>query len=255
MHVIASLTTISRRLAELPRVLRSIIGQTIPPDEVRIYVSKEPHLLDDGVPSLPVEVQRMLSERVTAHWVPNIGPYRKLLPVLSEFWGRDVVIITFDDDVVYNRRMLERLLWRYTEYRCVVSAKARVCLLDEEGKLRPYQELPFVLNREAMGMNLIPIGNGGVLYHPKFFTHRVFGHEAFETCPTNDDLWFRLNTMLTGTPVFTLGKAFKPFVQQEVLFETNRVNNNSMFQAGAAALCIDLTAIEGAGTNGNAQAP
>ena len=50
-------------------------------------------------------------------------------------------------------------------------------------------------------MLVLPTGSGSILYRPKFFTDLVFDWELRELTATNDDLAFRLVTMMNNVMV------------------------------------------------------
>jgi len=56
----------------------------------------------------------MLSFSINVVYTDNIGPHRKLLPVLSKFWHMDCVIVTMDDD--REPEFLKTALARLLEY-------------------------------------------------------------------------------------------------------------------------------------------
>lgn len=218
----------------------------------------------------------------------NIGPHRKLLPILSRLWSQDDVIVTFDDDRRVPRDSLLRLIKYYLNSNrdAVVGLRVRrigVCATYRTGgsggskasqvspprshttadaasnatvsrKLRerrhrrhrrkrskpktahkdiselalPHQSQshaavsraipdvakrhyrlglaeygacrwPRVQNRYIIKeMLALPTGNGGVLYRPRFFHPIVFDEQLRALTQWNDDLTFRLSTMVKG---------------------------------------------------------
>ena len=50
-------------------------------------------------------------------------------------------------------------------------------------------------------MLVLPTGSGSILYRPKFFTDLVFDHELRALTATNDDLAFRLVTLMNNIMV------------------------------------------------------
>ena len=60
--------------------------------------------------SLPAEAKELINVK----WVPNTGPYRKLIPMLRESRPTDI-IITADDDIFYGENWLPGLLKAYEQ--------------------------------------------------------------------------------------------------------------------------------------------
>ena len=75
--------------------------------------------MDDGVPPSAVPKELVGLARiypVSIVYTANIGPHRKLLPLLRRVWREDCVIITLDDDVadlLDLRRVVAELVAQY----------------------------------------------------------------------------------------------------------------------------------------------
>ncbi len=223
MHkFIITLTTISSRLDHVHIVIESLLAQDFPAHayEVRLHLSKHPYLLDQGCPTLTIELQKLQRDhkkRFSVVYVENTGPYRKLLPVLNEVYDYEpdefckTLIVTADDDTAYPSYFLNRLYEHYLKYRCVIGYRGRIMRFDG-GKLVPYrkwnkttQENPSLLN--------VPTGKDGVLYSPLHFSPMILDIAlAQQHAPKADDLWIKAHTLLAGIPSFiinrTLDKAF-----------------------------------------------
>ena len=52
-------------------------------------------------------------EIIELEWVENIGSYRKLTPLLMKKWEEDCIIITIDDDIEYNKILIENMVKDY----------------------------------------------------------------------------------------------------------------------------------------------
>jgi hypothetical protein len=79
-------TSIFQRQDKLLKTLKSIINQTLLPNKCYIYLSTEPYLLDKGFKDkiINIELSNFLNKNNIFEicWCKNIGPYRKLLPLL-----------------------------------------------------------------------------------------------------------------------------------------------------------------------------
>ena len=204
-----TLTTISSRLATLPAVLESLRHQTYRPAQAHLHLSHEPHLLDQGVNADDPVLQEITADGwVQLHWVPNLGPYRKIVPFLQACgYSQDAVFgesesaasdlfITVDDDTLYPPRFIEYLMRHYERHRCIVAHRGRrICLQDVwgSGPFRPYAEWHDGV-REPRLANL-PTGQSGVLYRRSWFPEDLELEAALALAPSHDDLWLR---WLTG---------------------------------------------------------
>lgn len=111
VEVDVSLTTISARIGRLAPVVASLLAQNPAPARVLIHLSREGYLLDEGIAALPEDLAALVDgQRVLVEWVPNTGPYRKILPWLGRHLGTDRWVVTADDDTIYPQGWLARLV-------------------------------------------------------------------------------------------------------------------------------------------------
>jgi hypothetical protein len=195
--VLVSLTTTSRRIGAIDAVVRSLLEQDTPAPVV-LWLSREPYLLDEGVPedAIPPALGALEGPRLAIRYVRNIGPYRKLLPARRIHGG---TIVTADDDTLYPRDWLSRLLALHARYPAAVCAlRAHRMRGDADGELLPYLRWPAWDGNEP-GHDCFPTGKDGVLYPPGALDPRVDDEQALlALAPTNDDIWFKAAARAAG---------------------------------------------------------
>ena len=113
--ITVSLTTIESRLPHLHRVIESLHKQDVLPKEIRLYVSRDPYLLDKGISAGDPHIKELQKfPLLQVKWVNNTGPYRKIFPFLQEHFAHSVAIdqlfVTVDDDTLYPHTL--RTVWR-----------------------------------------------------------------------------------------------------------------------------------------------
>ena len=244
--VYVSLTTILDRVEAVHETILSILSQDYPLAEVHLYISKEAYLIDKGISEIPSDlaVVQDLDARLKIHYTENTGPYRKLLPILRNKWKEDCLIITVDDDKIYEKTLVSSMVAQYqrTNGLYVIANRAyikwnqtlrklchntcgvpnRVCNYIEhilDGK-REGQSLAYVLGEQYDFISATTFfeGNDGVLYHPKFFTPLVFEWNLIQRfAQTHDDFWFKLCALINGYGV----KCSSPYFQRP----TNQLSN------------------------------
>lgn len=199
-----SLTSIYQNQDILLDTLKSIINQTIKPDKIFLYLSEEEYLLDSGFKNKKITNNNLLNfitdnNIIDLIWVKNTGSYRKLLPLLENKWNEDCVIITIDDDTIYDENLIKNLIDDYSKYKCVIGYR---------GFTPNYtNEHDFDYNKRHSKLHNISLynfltGKGGVLYNPQFF-HKtkslIFNDNIYmNTCKTHDDIWFYILRMLNN---------------------------------------------------------
>ena len=195
--VILSVTSTAKRLPMLYFTLKSLERQSVRADEIRINISREPYLQDEGVKG---DVS-WLGDGCRVSFVENIGPYRKLLPVIAEADASDR-IVTIDDDVLYGPEWLESLLKTSDAFpKAIVAGTTRTFSKNRKGGFGNYHRWNHCYS-EACSINLVPIGVGGVIYRKELMdTDFLFDQSFKQLAPKTDDLWFKACAMRAGTEV------------------------------------------------------
>lgn len=201
--VYISLTSIFKNQDILIQTLQSIMKQTRPPDKICLYLSEEPYILDDGFKDKKITNSKLLkyindNSIIDIKWVKNIGSYRKLLPLLKDKWDEDCIIITIDDDTIYDTNLIENLVNDYHKHKCVIGYRGFTPSFD---KLENFDYRKHVKLQHLSLYNFFT-GKGGILYKPQFFhkTHDlIFNDKIYlDTCPTGDDIWFYIVRLLNN---------------------------------------------------------
>lgn len=210
-HVYIGLTTIDARIGSVDRTLESLIAQDYRNFTIVLFISREPYLLDGGVKAVPVSVERIVQRdpRITIRWTPNIGPYRKLLPLLASLGERRALVATVDDDTIYPPGWLSKLVDLHAHYRCVIAYRAHQMVVDR-GVIGPYLSWMRASINENPSLFLLPTGKDGVLYETSYFPPSVLNYvNARRLAPTADDIWFKWHTAMANVPVYCVSTNYK----------------------------------------------
>lgn len=199
-----SLTSIYQNQDILLDTLKSIINQTIKPDKIFLYLSEEEYILDSGFKNKNIPNNNLLnfiSENnvIDLIWVKNTGSYRKLLPLLENKWNEDCIIITIDDDTIYDENLIKNLTEDYSKYKCVIGYRGFTLNYTNENDF-DYNKRHSKLHNLSL-YNFLT-GKGGILYKPQFF-HKtkslIFNDNIYmNTCNTHDDIWFYILRILNN---------------------------------------------------------
>ena len=199
--VYISITSIFKNQDILLKTLQSIIKQTRLPDKIFLYLSEESYLLDDGFNDKKITNLNLLNfvndtSIIIVKWVKNTGSYRKLLPLLKDKWEEDCIIITIDDDTVYDINLIENLIENYKEQGCVIGFRGFTPLFDK------LENFNYSKRDELKNLSLYNFltGKGGILYKPEFFYKTkdlIFDDRIYlNTCDKQDDIWFYILRIL-----------------------------------------------------------
>lgn len=208
--VYISIATISDRIGKVHETIEGILSNDLLPTHIYVFISHEPFLLDKGVheDTIPLALQILTKTMpVSIIYTDNIGPHRKLLPILARFWHEDCVIITIDDDKGrgLSKITISQLIKYYlaSNKKSIVALRARrigICSKKPWKKTGPYLKWPGA-TKEKHEMLVLPTGTGGVLYRPRFLHPIIFDLKLREYTISGDDLAFRLAGLAAKTYV------------------------------------------------------
>ena len=204
---IISLTSYPARIDTVNQTIESILNQTIKVEKVILWLAKSqfPNLEKD----LPEKLINLTKCGLTIEWCDeDIKSYKKLIPALQKY--PDDIIVTADDDIIYEKDRVERLIKEYDKNKkYILCHRITRLYFDKNKKLTNLnraiyengKKYPTKLIRKASAFNKLT-GCGMVLYPPHCFTNDVFEKELFMSlAPTSDDIWFHLQALRNGYKV------------------------------------------------------
>lgn len=205
-QVVISLTTYSKRIASVDKVISSLLNQTVLVDKIVLWLDEN----ETDFESLPNKLKSLVSAVFEIRFCPNYKSYKKLIPTLKLF--PKTTVITFDDDIEYPHDQVEKLLVAHFENpECVITNVARNIVVDND-VVQPYSTWQHAFE-EQVGKplaTLLPIGVGGVLYPSGSLNKEVSNVESFmKHAPHGDDLWFKCMTLANDRKVITTGAGYK----------------------------------------------
>jgi len=209
--VIISLALSKSRLCAIEDVLLSLMSQTYQPDYIYIWVSEESFLLDEGIKTsdLPEGLISLIeknSNKIKLINTKNIGPHRKIIPILELFSNKinSPFIITADDDTIYPRNWLKALIEAYNEHGCACAFRTRLINFSSKN----YNEWPLIsAMQEIKGNNLLINGCDGMLVKPEMFDSRILNTDFLKLCPSRSDLWISGALLAKKTPILKVSKS------------------------------------------------
>lgn len=195
LPVVVSMTSIPARLGILHLTVRSLLNQTRKPEKIVLWLHR------DLRGTLPESLSELEGPVFETRYVDLECPHRKLIHSIAAFPDR--VVVTCDDDMIYDPTWLERLYADHRQFpHSIIAHECRRIARDEAGELLPYRRWPTVRVRGINGKALIPTGYAGVLYPPGALLPEALNVELFmRLAPTADDLWFKAMSLLNGTEV------------------------------------------------------
>ena len=193
--LVVTLTTFPLRIDKLWLVLECMLRQSIVPDEIHLWLSK-----DQFPNSIPKSIIRLIKKNVQVHYVDgDIRSHKKYYYVFKT--NPNDNIVTIDDDILYRSDFLETLLRYSSKYpKCVITNYARKMEYDETGLLS--HNLWKQYDGELTDKYVFFGSGGGTLFPPGSLHEEVLNIDsAWACCPTADDVWLNAMARLNGTRI------------------------------------------------------
>ncbi len=192
--IIVSLTSYSKRFSTLPLCIKSLLTQTLKPDKIILYLTNKDYL------NVTKEIKKLQQYGLEIKIVDlDLRPHKKYYYAMREY--HNDIIITVDDDVIYDKQLVEQLMLTHRRYPdAIVTARARLIKADN-AYFFPYNEWKLVTTSYEPSMKLLATGVGGVLYPPYLLNEGLlFNLDYINNYINVDDLWLKTVEIISGIP-------------------------------------------------------
>jgi hypothetical protein len=202
--IIVSLTTFGNRIKDVYLTIESIAKQTMKPSKIILWLNEDEFSLSD----LPISLLRLQNRGLTIDFCKNYKSYKKLIPTLKK-WNDDI-IITIDDDAIYNWDLIEVLYKNHLQNPNLILCGIAKRMDYTNNDLTEYNNWEKNTSETFFPSKLnLAIGIGGVLYFPGCFYEDVsYENKFMNLAPYADDLWFKVMSLLKGVKVKCVGNDF-----------------------------------------------
>jgi hypothetical protein len=200
-----SITAKYQRFLFLNVTLKSIFNQSIHPDEIILWIEKKDKY------KIPKKIIKMKKYGLKILYCNNLKSYNKLIHTLKI--RKNNYIVTFDDDMFYNKYSLEHLVKKSKKYpKEIISNRIHGIVLNKNKLPIKYNSWNWNLNNFKKNKLNFQTGVYGVLYPPKCFYKDVLKSKVFKKLsPYADDVWFYWMIRLKGKFVIWSGFEKKNF--------------------------------------------
>jgi glycosyltransferase involved in cell wall biosynthesis len=208
-NTIISLTSYPARIDTVHVTIKNLLNQTVKAEKCILWLSKEE--FPAGEKELPKSLLALTKKGLTIEWCKNLKSYKKLIPALKNY--PEKIIITFDDDTIYNKKTVEFLYNCHTMYpNDIVAHRVYRKYFNETNDFENFQGQLYYDKKSRSYKNYESIktssffnrlvGEGGVLYPPDCLHNEVLNEQKFTLlAPANDDIWFYLHAVYKKTKV------------------------------------------------------
>ena len=218
---LVSLTTYGSRLGTVAYVVESIAAGRRRPRRMILWLDDP-----DAYESRPESLRRLERRGLEVRLTQNYGPHTKYYPSLAGAIAEDLPIVTADDDILYPRYWLNRLLVAASAYPDVVSCYRASVVATIDAKMAPYTSWPRCKSTTA-SLAHFATGVSGVFY-PMAMVHALAarGTEFISRCPRADDIWLHWVAIREGVLIRQIAPRarhfpYVPGTQEQTLVEEN----------------------------------
>ena len=109
--IIVSMTSWPKRIGNCYTVLKSIIDQTLVPDNIELNLSiiEFPNKYKD----LPDDLKNLILDNkiISINWIDrNDGVFKKIIPTIQKYYGNTYYLLSVDDDWIYREDYIEMMI-------------------------------------------------------------------------------------------------------------------------------------------------
>ena len=200
-EIIVSMTSHPKRINKIKPALESVYSQTILPDKFILWLAEDEFKnKENDLPQFLLDLVK--DNKLIIRWCNDLKSHKKYFYALQEY--SNSIVITVDDDLIYDNDLIECLLLSYIKYPNAISA-IRTHLMKKDGnKFAKYENFSYqqniIINEPSM--ELLATTGAGVLYPPNIINFEYFNEELiFKLGITCDDILLKLFEAVSDIPV------------------------------------------------------
>ena len=204
--IVVTYTTLPDRYDLLHRSINSILGQTRPVDAIYLAIPKTCRRLNKVYTTLPKEITDSCT---VVECDIDYGPITKIYGALVSESDPETIIISCDDDTIYDPMFIESIVKYADKYRdiaiCGTGAliSRGVYLTAIRTTLKNFTWINPIVGLDVdpdTGRNVdLIFGVAGVLYRRKFFPeHNELHNELFDISLRHDSLFHNDDVVISG---------------------------------------------------------
>lgn len=192
--IIVSLTTYGKRIYDVAFTIESIMEQTMKANKILLWLD-----YSFQNKALPNSLNNLKNRGLEICFCEDLLSYKKVIPTLKKY--PNDVIITIDDDILYDYDVLERLILSYLDNPSYIHClRHHRMKFDKLGNLLPYMRWEFASKDDNLSFKNFFTSGAGTLFPPRSLDENVLDETTFlSICKFADDIWLNVMAMLKGT--------------------------------------------------------
>lgn len=230
-RVIVSLTSFPARIHKVYYAIKSLMLQTYKADEIILWLSESQF----PERKLPENFKYLTDRGLTIRWCDDLRSHKKYFYILQE-QKSDEVVITYDDDLIYEKDSIEKLVKSHERYPdCIICNRGHEIVFNEDGSLTEYKNwsIHSPIGVSEPTLYLVPSTGNGCLYPYGAMPPVTFDWEkAKANAYSADDIWMRFCSLSNNVKVVKTLETIAILVnvwgsQKERLTQLNDINGEN----------------------------
>lgn len=219
--IVVSLTSYGERLDTVHIAVKSIMQQTLKADRIVLYIAEERNIRN--------EKELVQAGLTIKRNVKDLKSHKKYFYAVQEF--PQSIIITIDDDVIYDDRLLENLYLYHLKFPQAVICRRGHRMVKKNDKIAPYDLWEGCVACTASEKGVCATGVGGILYPCGKYREAFIDEKGIlETALYGDDLWLKTIELMNGIETYAIGEIPARVItgsQKEALYKENADNRRN----------------------------
>lgn len=222
--ITVSLTSYGKRLDLVHIAIKSIMAQTMKADSIVLYLAEE-----DSHRKIKQEEELVNAGLRVERNMRDLKSHKKYFYAVQE--NSDSLIVTVDDDAIYDERLLEDLYTAHLTYPEAVICRRGHRMTKGNGEVCPYDQWESCVKSAAPERGICAIGVGGVLYPCGKYREAFLDEEGIKTTSLyGDDLWLKAVELVWRISTYAIGEIPVRLIegsQEEALYKENAENKRN----------------------------
>jgi hypothetical protein len=196
--IIFSLTSFPARINESWVSIECLMRQIVKADKIILWLAQSQFKNTN----LPKKILELKERGLTIRFCDDLKSHKKYFYVMQE--NPDAKIITFDDDLYYDNRVVENLLKIHHNYpNSIAASRAHLMTFNQLG-LMPYTKWKHNVTISTPSFELFHTSGAGTLFPPNLFHSNTFRKDLLlKLSPNSDDVWLKIMSFLSDIKVVT----------------------------------------------------
>lgn len=204
---IVSLTSFPARINSVWITIETLMRQTFKPDMIILWLAESQ--FPDRI--LPDSISRLESKGLTVRFCEDLRSHKKYYYSLINYPNTNV--ITFDDDLYFDRHAVENLVELHRRFPGSVATNRAHKITFSGTMVNPYRKWKHNVTDTNPSHLLVATGGAGTLYPKNSMPEETFDKELFmRICFSADDIWLKVMELKNKTKVVTNRRYNKSYV-------------------------------------------